>query len=275
MSVDWLVEHRVLDVLVLVAYVLAPRMTAQFFLNTDRRYVIAHAVALVAVVVALFGVAVAAPLWGIFCVGGFALHLQRSRASLLSLTGAASCVPFAFSIISAIWFVAGTNDLHLLGYNRAWSFYAVLHGSILGWLFLGSVAHLAVRHGQGGRPTSSTAHAIACLASFLLFLCVAFGIDGVPYIKRLGVVGFAVVVPAVIGAFAFTARGAARWWALMSFAGIVASMALALANEFWVAFPRVLAGMPTMVLAHGALNALVVVPCFFFAVRVDASRSAS
>jgi hypothetical protein len=50
-------------------------------------------------------------------------------------------------------------------------------------------------------------------------------------------------------------------------------MGLALANEYWLAFPRIAFGMSTMALTHGLLNVLVVVPCFFFAVRAHAARS--
>ena len=46
-------------------------------------------------------------------------------------------------------------------------------------------------------------------------------------------------------------------------------MTMALANEFWGAFPRALAGLPTMVLTHGVLNAVVVVPAFYFALLAD------
>lgn len=260
-----MVEHRVLDLLLLLSFVLAPWMTNALLLDGDRRYAVAHVAALVAVVVTLVtGLGAVAAVWGLFCVAGAGLYLHQTGRRVLSLEGVAGGVPFAFSVISAVWLVAGTNDLQLLGYNRAWSFYAALHGSVLGWLFVGCVAHLA------RRPGARHLYLWACFVAFVLFLCVAFGIDGVPVLKRVGVVGFAVLLPVVIARFALDVRGrggAALRWALMSFGGVVVSMGLALMNEFWPAFPRVLFGVPTMVLTHGVLNAVVVVPAFFFAVR--------
>lgn len=64
--------------------------------------------------------------------------------------------------------------------------------------------------------------------------------------------------------------GASFALALASLGGLVVTMALALANEYWAAFPGVLLGQPMMVLAHGVLDALVVVPCCWLAVRADA-----
>jgi hypothetical protein len=272
---EHMTEHRVLLLLLLVAFVLAPWMTRSLLLDGDRRYGIAHIVAVVVVVASwALDAAVGSMCWGLFCAFGLALYLSRWRRAALSLDavtrGVAGAVPGVFSVISAVWFIAGTNDLHLLGYTRAWSFYAALHGGVLGWLFVGCVAHLA--HQPEARPF----YARACFAVFVLFLCVAFGIDGVPYIKRVGVVGFAALMPAVIARFALDVRGrggAPLWWALVSLVGVVVSMALALANEFWIAFPRVLLGLPTMVITHGVLNGVVVVPAFFFAVRAHKRAS--
>lgn len=266
-----MLEHRVLDVALVLAFLLAPWMTNRFFFDSDRRYANVHGVALVVVVVSLAaGSGLGAPVWALFCAGGFAWHLLRSWPRLRSVPVLASFVPFAFSMVSAVWFVAGTNDLALLGYNRAWSFYAALHGSVLGWLYVGCVAFLAQR--PGARPVFLW----ALPASFVLFLCVAFGIDGVPYIKRVGVVGFAVLVPGLIALFAKDAwaqGGPPVRWSLVSLAGAVVSMGLALGNEYWLAFPRIAFGMSTMALTHGLLNVAVVVPCFFFAVRAQAARA--
>ena len=262
-----MVEHRILDCLLLFTFVIAPRMTNRFFLDSDRGYALLHLLALAVVVASAFlGSGVGACVWCAFCVAGGVLFLHRARRAVLTLGGLAACVPFAFSVVSSVWFVAGTNELHLLGYDRSWSFYAALHGSVLGWLFVGCIAHLAKRAG------APRVYPVGCLLSFVLFLFVAFGIDGVPFIKRVGVVGFALLVPGLIAlhALGVRARGAApSWWSATSLAGIVVSMTMALANEFWGAFPRVLAGLPTMVLTHGVLNAVIVVPAFYFALLAD------
>jgi hypothetical protein len=172
-------EHAVLDGLLCFAFLLAPRMTNRFFFERDTRYAFAHGIALTVVVVsAALRFGPGAAVWPVFCLYGFLVHLLRVGRGALTIAGAASCVPFAFSVISAVWFVAGMNDLRLLGYDRAWSFYAALHGSVFGWLFVGCIAHLA------RRPQGRRLYALGCIAAFVLFLMVAFGIDGAPFLKR-------------------------------------------------------------------------------------------
>lgn len=269
--VDRMSEQNLLDGLLVVAFAIAPLASNQFFLGDDRRYRTAHWLALVAVIVSIpLGSGVGAVIWATFCAYGIGLHLHRARRNLLSPTGIASGIPFAFSAISAVWFVAGANDLYLLGYPRAWAFYAALHGSVLGWLFLGCVAHLAAR------PRARPIYLAGCLLSFVLFLCVAFGIDGVPYLKQVGVVGFALLLPTILVRYTLDVQlrgGAPFFLALASLGGLAVSMGLAVLNEYWVAFPRMLFGIPTMVLVHGVLNALVVVPCFWLAVRAECART--
>ncbi len=152
------------------------------------------------------------------------------------------------------------NDLHLLGYNRTWSFYAAIHGSFLGWMFVGCLAFLSKR------IDSSKLYLSGCYLTFIFFLFVAFGIDGTPYIKPIGVIGFSFIVPLFIGLYAFSLtkeNRISRYLAALSFCSIVVSMALALLNEFWVGAPRMAFGIPIMVGAHGFLNAIVTIPCFF------------
>jgi hypothetical protein len=48
-----------------------------------------------------------------------------------------------------------------------------------------------------------------------------------------------------------------------------------LLNEFWLDFSRVLLDLPTMVLAHGLLNALFVPPCCAFAIMFEMSKKNS
>lgn len=265
--VDRMSEQNLLDLLLVVAFAIAPRASNQLFLGGDRRYAAAHGLALLAVVASLLlGSGLGAVVWAAFCTYGIGLFLQRFRRELLSPIGIASGIPFAFSAISAVWFVAGANDLHLLGYPRTWASYAALHGSVLGWLFVGCTAHLA------RRPRARRVHLAGCLLSFVLFLCVAFGIDGVPHLKRIGVVGFSVLLPTILVRHALDMRdrgGKPFFLTLASLGGLVVSMGLALLNEYWPAFPRILLGLPTMVVVHGALNVLVVVPCFWLAVQAE------
>jgi hypothetical protein len=266
-------ERHLLDGLLLFAFVLVPRLTNRWLLDSSRIHAGAHVVAVgVVVVAAIVGSGAGAVVWFAFCCFGAALYLLHHRGRVLNLVGMAAGVPLAFSVVSAVWFVAAKNDLRLLGYNEAFSMYAALHGSVLGWGFVGVVAALAR---QRGSPTMSA----LCFVAFALFLCVAFGIDGVLVLKRVGVVGLSILVPGVIAQHAWTMRerrGPALWWALASLVAVVVTMGLAMANELWPAFPRGLAGLPTMVVVHGVLNAVVVLPTFAMSVRLstDAGRRA-
>ncbi len=254
-------ELRILLGCMLVAFITAPHMTNHLHLGGSRAYAAAHIVALVVVVtLALVGAPGGSVAWALFCGGGLLWRLRRGFA--VSLKGVVSLVPFVFSAISAVWFIAADFDLKLLGYNRAWSLYAVLHGAVLGWLFVGCVAALAQRTHHHHWYTWGT------LLSLLLFMCIAVGIHAAPLVKRTGVIGLTALVPALIARFVIDARGASRRWALLSLGAVVASMALAVMNEFWpLAFPREVLGAPTMVIVHGALNVVVTAPSFSVAVH--------
>lgn len=250
-----------------IAFVLAPLMTNHFFLNNSRTYSDAHKVALIILLIgAGFGLNYLAIVWPLFCVFGFVLYSAKQARPLFLIGNAANYIPFLFSLISATWFFAGVNDLHLLGYNRAWSFYAALHGSFLGWLFVGCLAFLSKRSKE------NRTYLYACYLSLLFFLFVAFGIDGIPYIKRIGVLGLSFMVPVLIGIYSFRLKGNQHYSKILStlsLCAIIASMALAILNEFWLSAPRVAFGIPIMVLAHGFLNAVITIPCFYLAIRFE------
>lgn len=259
-----------LHALVLWTFVLAPRMTRRLLLGGSQIYGVTHVFALLVLVISLAtDLPWLAVVWPLFCAFGFFLLLKNEGVRLLSSRGAVRSLPFAFSLVSATWFVAARSDLHLLGYDRAWSYSASLHGSVLGWLVIGCTAHLAARG-------SGRLYLAACYVSLPLFLCVAFGIDGVAHVKRIGAVSLSVLVPLVIGRYALDVRGRAKTsfrLALVSFLAVIVSMTLALLNELWTSFPRVLLGMPTMVVVHGCLNAVVVAPGFFGAIACDREKA--
>jgi predicted DCC family thiol-disulfide oxidoreductase YuxK len=250
-----------------VAFVLAPLMTNRFFLNNSRIYSDAHRIALIVLLFSAFlNLNYLASVWPLFCAFGFLLYLKREYRFIFSAKGLASSIPFVFSLISSAWFFAGANDLHLLGYNKVWSFYAALHGSFLGWMFVGCLAFLS------RRPTSNKLFLWGCYLSFVFFLFVAFGIDGIPHIKRIGVIGFSLIVPLLIGLYAFSLKKESRlsrYLSAISLLSIIAAMILAVLNEFWAAAPRVAFGIPLMVLAHGFINAILTVPCFYLAIRLE------
>lgn len=259
-------ELTLLAILLGVAFVVAPLMTNDFYLAGSQTYRKAHIASVLVVSIGVFVLETKAlaAVWPAFCAIGFLLHLRNVSASVLTVRGLAACLPFVFSLISSLWFVAGTNDLGLLGYDPTWSFYAALHGAFLGWIFVGCIAYIAMN------PSSSPLFLWGCFASFFMFLCVAFGIDGVPYIKRIGVVGFSILVPGLIAIFQMNARSArAKMFASLSLLSIVVTMILALANEFWPESPRMAFGLPIMALVHGVLNAVVTVPFFYLAVKSE------
>lgn len=265
-------ELTLLYVLLTVAFVLAPRMTRAFFLNRSKFYSGAHLLALVVLLAgALLGIEVLAAAWPLFCVLGFVLFLNNERRHVLSLRGIATCIPFVFSLIASTWFFAAVHDLHLLGYNTTWSLYAALHGSFLGWMFVGCLAFLS------RRPGASAVYLWGCYLCLVLFLLVAFGIDGAAHLKPIGVIGLSGLVPWMIGTYAFGLRHspnsrASLSLAVLSLLSILASMTLAVLNEFWPAAPRVALGLPVMVIAHGFLNAVITVPCFYFAIRLERDK---
>ncbi len=250
-----------------VAFVLGPLMTGAFFLNDSKMYSVAHITALFILLVgAVLNLKESALVWPLFCAFGFFLYLRKESKFLISFNGVAESIPFVFSLISSAWFVAGVNDWQLLGYDRTWSFYASLHGAFLGWIFVGCLAFLS-RKGKPNKP-----YLWGCYLCFACFLLIAFGIDGIPYIKRVGVVGVSVIAPALILLYAFNLNRenrASLFFSVLSLCSIAISMTLALLNEFWLSAPRIAFGLPIMVLAHGLMNAAIAVPGFYLAIKFE------
>jgi uncharacterized membrane protein (UPF0136 family) len=167
-------------------------------------------------------------------------------------------------MISATWLTSGVYDWGLLGYNRNFSLYAALHGMYLGWMLVGSLAFLAQKNGKKGQI-----YLMSCIFCFVAFLLIAFGIDGVPHIKPVGVIILAVVVPLSMGLHIGSLsreQKRARWLGILSLIGLTSTMGLAIIHEFWRgAFPPWL-GVTPMVSVHGLINALIVIPGFFLSV---------
>lgn len=246
-------------------------MTNKFFLNNSSIYSDAHKISLFILLTStILRFNYLSVVWVGFCFFGFFLYLKKENKLIFSINGLVGCIPFIFSLISSVWFVAGVNDLQLLGYNRTWSFYAALHGSFLGWILIGCLAFLS------RRANSSKFNLWGCFFCFTFFLLVAFGIDGLPYAKRIGVVGFSLVVPFLLAHYAFNVKNQNKtsfYWATLSLFSIAVTMTLAVLNEFWAATPRIAFGIPIMVLVHGFMNALLTVPCFFLAISIEFDES--
>ncbi len=272
-------ELSLLRVLLVFSLAVAPLGTHAFFLpERSALHVAAYAVGLACAAASLFTPAsVLSVGWLALCAGSFAVFLWgRLRAlglaGMRSLPVLAACVPFLFSNIAAVWLVAGTNDLRLLGYGPEFSFYAALHGNVLGWMLVGALAIL-VHLGHARRFYVSAV--VVCFASFLL---IALGIDQLRALKPIGVVGLTLAVPASQLVFlrsVWTRHAAAFVLGATSLAGLLFTMALAWANHVGAPLVTELAGLRGMVSAHGVLNALVVAPCFLLAVALHARRLAA
>lgn len=209
--------------------------------------------------------------WLAFCLASFAELAWSRRAHLRSPYELAGCIPFAFGVISGIWIVGGSNDLRILGFGETFSYYAALHSIVLGWMMVGSIAILATQD----RPFRKAylASAFVCFASFLL---IAFGINGLPAIKPIGVVGLSMAIPIAQLLFlksVWRTNTAAFALSSASLLGLVLTLILAWQNELGtVSFPRVL-GIRPMVSVHGIMNGALVAPSFLFAVTLEDHRA--
>lgn len=200
--------------------------------------------------------------WLLFTATSFGLFLYLRRATLLSRQALAACVPFLFSNIAALWVVGGSNNLHILGYEVHFSYYAALHGNVLGWITLGAIAILAER--DPSRRGLYVAVVFVCLASFL---SIAFGIDQLRPLKTIGIVGLSLALPFAVLVFlrsVWTTDRRAFVLGCVSLAGLIGTMLLAWRNELFVSF-SLIGGIREMVSIHGLLNTLVVAPCLLFA----------
>lgn len=262
-------ELLLLRALLLVGMALAPLGTHRLLLPARTWATGAHVLALGVTTLGLFtSMPVLCGGWLLYCLASLGLYLRHRAAALRSPYELAGVVPFAFSIIAAVWTVGGANELHILGYGADFSYYAALHSTVLGWMMVGSIAVLA---GQD-RPHRNI-YLGSVLISFASFLLVAIGIDGHPSIKPLGVLGLSVAVPTAQLVFlhrAWTTHKAAFALGSVSLAGLAFTLVLAWQSELGaLALPGAL-GIRPMVSLHGLLNGVVVAPCFLLAVVLDA-----
>jgi len=266
-------ELSLLQILLLAAMAVGPLGTHRHFAaGPARSRTIAHVVALTC---AAIGLASPWPqlcvVWLLYCAGSFALFLASRFRALGSPPVLASCVPFLFSNVAAVWLVAGANDLYLLGYGAHFSNYAALHGNVLGWVLLGGIAILANREGSARVRHVYVATVFVCFVSFLL---VAFGIDRLHALKPIGIVGLSIALPVAQLTFLRDVKQrhrAAFVLGCVSLAGLVSTMFLAWCHELTVPMLGEFAGIRAMVSVHGVVNALLTAPCFLLAVVLDTS----
>jgi hypothetical protein len=263
-------ELTLLRVLLLLSMAVGSLGTHRVLLVRSRGLSAARVGALACAALGLFSPApMLCVVWLLFCMASFALFLRSRVASWRSPYVLSACVPFLFSNIAAVWLVGGANDLHILGYGAHFSYYAALHGNVLGWILIGALAILADR--EGPQRSIYVASVLACLVSFVL---IALGIDQLRALKPIGVLGLSVALPVsqlVFLASVWRRNRPAFVCALVSFTGLVFTMVLAWRNELSMPVLPAALGIRAMVSVHGVLNALVIAPCFLLAVMLDAA----
>lgn len=271
-------ELDLLRILLLLSMALGPLGTHRHFLGgLPRLRVAAHLVALACAAAGLF---LPAPIlcvaWLVFCAASFGLFLRSRMATLRSPRVLAACIPFLFSNVAAVWLVSGSNDLHLLGYGIQFSFYAALHGNVLGWIVMGALAILvdnpsSTASGVDREDLQRTPYLPALFVCFVSFLLIALGIDQLRALKMIGVVGLSVALPLSQLVFLRSVWGrhrAAFALGAVSFAGLVLTMVLAWGNELAMRVLDDVLGIRAIVSVHGVLNAVVVAPSFLLAVSL-------
>lgn len=257
-----------LRILLLVSLLVVPLATDHGFAPRSARSVAAHLGAWLLTAVGLWGpMPSLVSAWLAFCLGSFVRFLWHRGRYLRSSVEVAKAIPFVFSIIAAVWLAGAANDLRILGYGPAFSFYAALHGNVLGVTLVGALAALSAQD----RPYRRfyTAAVFVCFASFLL---VALGIDRLALLKPIGVLGLSVTIPAAQLVFLRDVAGKNRTataLAGISLAGLGVTMLLAWRNELALAPLRPMLGVRSMVSVHGVINTVVVAPSMLLAVVLD------
>ncbi|MBN8613714.1 MAG: YndJ family transporter [Deltaproteobacteria bacterium] len=273
-------ELTLLRILLVASLAIAPLGTHRHFALGGREHrqgmpsrapITAHIVALACAAIALFTPFALASLgWLLFTAGSFAVFLRARVSSLRSPSTLAACVPFLFSNIAAVWLVAGSNDLHLLGYGMHFSFYAALHGTVLGWILIGALAILADHES----PQRSL-YVVAIAVCFVSFLLIALGIDQLHALKIFGVIGLSIAIPIAQLAFlrdVWSRNRTAFALGCTSVCGLALTMFLAWRNELHLPVLVEIAGVRAMVSVHGVINTLIVAPSFLLAAVLDAHR---
>lgn len=264
-------ELDVLHGLLLLSMSMGPFATRPAFAAPSPLRTAAHVGALGCAAVGLLApLPILCVAWLAFTAASFAVFLRTQARSLLSLRVFVASVPYVFSNIAAVWLVSGANDLRLLGYGAHFSYYAALHGNVLGWILIGTLAALADHDGPQRRLY--LAAVLVCLVSFL---AIAFGIDQLRALKPIGVIGLSLAIPISQLVFlrgVWSRNRSAFVLGCVSLAGLAVTMLLAWRNELWLPDLLAIAGVRGMVSVHGVLNTLLVAPSFLLAVALDTRR---
>ncbi|TGK84651.1 hypothetical protein EHQ24_06575 [Leptospira noumeaensis] len=252
-------------------YVIAPFFSNRFFLNQSKVYTRIHLVSITIMILAIyFRIPKLTFLWIIFCGYGFILFYKIHRNRFFQNYTYIKIFPLGFSLISAVWFFSGTNECSLLGYNSTWSYYAAIHSCFIGWLFLSGISFLFDKNKK------SIIHPYIIITIVVLFLMIAFGIYGNPILKKIGVIGYSVLLPISIFESNLLFKNQNRTskflgWCSLFF--LCLTFVLALCNEFYSGFPKYISGYPLMVFVHGMINAFLVIPCFLGSIWIRENKT--
>ena len=242
-------------------------MLRSFFLRGSEKYLKFHVLSLILLLLGeLLEVNYFVITWYCFSLYGLSLYLLSIYENKkVTLQNFSSLIPFGFSMIAATWLVAGELDLELLGYDQLWSFLAVSHSTFLGWILIGCFSFTSNHYYKG----KFNIYLLSCYLIAALFLFIAFGINGINYLKEIAVPILTVLLPGLIAYYVFVLiekkNKTSYILGLISFSGIILTMILAFANEFTIEFIDM--DISKMVYIHGLMNALIVIPSFFFALR--------
>lgn len=253
-------ENCILLVILSFGYLIAPFFSNRFFLFQSKIYKQVHLISFFLLLLAInCNIPKLTITWTFFSGFGIILFCRIYWKNLFLFHTWIKLVPLGFGFLSSIWFFCGMNECHLLGYQTTWSYYAAIHSCFIGWLFLSGISYLSARN-------LSTKIAIFFnLAIVIFFLIIAFGIYGNPFLKKLGVVGYSILLPVAILHSKILFQNPNR---ISQFLGrcslffLCLTFLIALFHEFYSDFPKYIFGFPLMVLVHGSINAFLVIPCF-------------
>ncbi len=258
-----------LNILLFISLIFGSIVTLKYFLKSSKVYKCSVYFGFFLLAIGfLFGFYKLTFAWVLVCILGGILYLKIEFNNLLTMDTLAGGIPIAFSVIASVWFFSGTNDLNLLGYGKEWSYYAALHGNYLGWLFVGSLVIIS----RSLKGVSKKIYLLSCFLCLFSFLMIALGIDGVPYIKRIGAFIVIILTPSLIGFYFFSLRknrNYSFYLSGMSLIGITFTMLLALSNELGLLNPKTFLNAPSMVSLHGMVNGLIVIPSLYLAIYLD------
>jgi len=242
-------------------YFIAPYFSNRFFLNHSSIYRRIHSISLLVYLFVLrFNLPILNLIWIAFSLLGFLLLFLQNRENLFHKNTYLGFLPLGFSMVSTLWYVSGSNQFYLLGYDQIWSLYAAVHGCFIGWLFLSGVVYISQKN-----PDSEV---IPFFVLFLVifFLIIAIGIYQSKALKRIGVIGYCFLVPSVIlHSFTLMKNKFSKYLMGFCFSFVSFTLFFAICYEFQWTFGFDFQNYRIMTFLHGGTNALVVVPLFLLA----------